>query len=153
MTRKFRNSLSGCESCRIEWYKGRVSRLFPWWAFGLAATATWVSGVDVGWKVFLTLAWLFEAVRAGQAASGFHAGTVQVDWDADGMHVRVQGAPVSAFNASRRGKCLLMHWRDRGGRRRAVCLWPGEVSSTALRELRRALAAPVDATHTPLLST
>lgn len=149
MTRKFRNSSNGCESCRIEWRKGRFSRAFALLALMAAASATWFSGLDFVWKVFLTLIWMFEAGRGYQAGVGWDAGVIEIDQD----RARVRGAVVNRFKVTVRGRCVLLSWRDALGRNKTLCLWPGDVSATHLRELRQTLDAPVDAPHTPLLST
>lgn len=153
MTRNFRNSSNGCVSCRIEWQRGRFSRAFPWLAFLLATVSTLLSGLDWAWKVFLVVLWLFESYRAHQSMQGWTQGTLRIDTDGTERQVRIRGAVVTDFHLSRRSRWLVLRWRDAAGRRKALCLWPGDVSVPALRELRQAFDVHVDAAHTPLLST
>ena len=97
--------------------------------------------------------WLFESYRTHQSMQGWSQGMLRIDSDSTERQVRIRGAKVTDFHLSRRGRWLVMRWRDGAGRRKALCLWPGDVSVPALRELRQAFDVHVDAAHTPLLST
>lgn len=153
MTRNYRNSSIECASCRIEWCKGRLSRVLPWSAFALATVATCVSGLDIALKGVLSLIWLFEALRAHQAMSGWHTGVLQWDKNESGLQIRVRGGRVSGFRLNMRGQWVLLAWRDAAMRRKSLLLCPGDLSAAALRELRSLRDTGVDAVHTPLLST
>jgi hypothetical protein len=119
----------------------------------LATVSTLLSGLDWAWKVFLVVLWLFESYRAHQSMQGWTQGTLRIDTYGTERQVRIRGAVVTDFHLSRRSRWLVLRWRDAAGLRKALCLWPGDVSVPALRELRQAFDVHVDAAHTPLLST